>query len=152
MHRNRGEIIEQGRKEKVVFIRVLWIIGIGLMVRSTAFAAESSMMWPYHRVAMQLEAVRVALGEPEATPWARALNDRIRFECEVKFGDLDRLHAVESLSALRLWSRLQGPPPLPKPGTVPTIQMSVETVTPHGMWPKRECTDYIPPLRTGMSA
>ena len=108
---------------------LFWTILLGVLTQTgSVSAAEPSLDWPYYRSAMQLEAVRAQLGQPASIPWARALNERIGFR--VKSAEPEQVEALEQTVALgiaRLWTRMKGPPALPKREGRPVIPVGLDT-------------------------
>ena len=95
---------------------------------ASALAGEASVEWPYYRTAMQIEAQRAFLNMPVEIPWARALNQKIKYK--VKTGDLtdvERLGPLLDLSALRLLTRFDGPPSVGARGEEPTLRIALDT-------------------------
>ena len=94
----------------------------------SAAAAETSLEWPYYRVAMQAEALRVVLQQPPQLPWARALNERVGFRLKAGAAeDLAALDPLLELTSARMWTRLKGPPKLPRTVNAPVMRVKIDT-------------------------
>ena len=77
---------------------------------------------------MQLEAVRAHLGQPADIPWARELNERIGFRVKTaEAAEIEPLNQAVALGIARLWTRMKGPPALPKNEGRPVIQVGLDT-------------------------